>query len=291
MPSNPHTEPDAFPAGAIVVDVYRFAIEHIVYALRLSWAWVLVAASALVATDLLVGDAFSSNANRDGVADWSSFAVVLLYALPIASIAVAWHRLLLLGEQVSTAIYLRIDRIVWSYLGLAVLIQFIAWLPYIVPWLLRQAFKAISALAFGMSCDRNSAIDFVLSDKGLLASPIVQIFAIAVFFIFATRFGIALPAKAIGVRGVTLKAVWQATQGHSYGSVVGMLLSVLPIALVFVGVRLAGLDFSAEDGSLLHILDRLTFVAFETMLGLVQVAFLSYSFLHFFPPDKAVTIR
>jgi len=283
---NHQVEEGAFPTGTIVVDVYRAVISDFGYALRISWAWILVAASALVAADLLLGEAFSSKANRDAVADWSSFAVVLIYALPLASIAVAWHRWLLLKEKDPSRIYLRLDGTVLNYLGFAVLVQFIAWSPYILPWLLRRFFKLIIEAVFGFSNDRVSAIEYVLSDQGLLASPIVQIFAFVAFLVFALRFGLVLPAKAIGLPGVSLKAAWQATRGQTFGLVVGLLLSVLPVVLAFVGLRLAGFDFSAEDGSVLHVSDRLMFVMFQTLLGLVQVAFLSYSFLFFFPPDN-----
>ncbi len=286
--NDPKQQPQetSFPTGTIVVDVYRAVISDFGYACRISWAWILVAAAALVAADLLLGEAFSSKANRDGVADWSSFAVVLIYALPLASIAVAWHRWLLLKEKDPSWIYLRLDGYVLSYLGFAILVQVIAWSPYIAPWLLRQMFKLITVVVFGLPGERPSAIEYVLSDQGLLASPIVQIFALVAFFVFATRFGIMLPAKAIGVAGITLKRAWLTTRGQTYGLVVGLLLSVMPIAIAFVGLRLAGLDFSAEDGSLLHILDRLVFVIFETLLGLVQVAYLSFCFMFFFPPDK-----
>ena len=285
--SNPSVQPQSFPAVKIALKTYSSLWSSLAYALRISWAWMLVAAAALIAADLLVGGALTAKANRDGIADWSSFVVVLIYALPLASIAVAWHRWLLLHEQDPSRIYLRLDSQVVAYLGFALLVQLIAWSPYIAPWLLRQLFKAISVVVFGFSYNRNSAVDYVLSDQGLLASPVVQIFAFIALFLFTTRFGLVLPARAIGLGGVTLRAAWKATQGQSFGLVVGMLLAVMPVALAFAGVRMAGLDFSAEDGSWLHVLDRLTFVLFETVLGLVQVAFLSYSFRHFFPPDNA----
>ena len=145
-------------------------------------------------------------------------------------------------------------------------------------------------MTFGFSLNRHSAVDYVLSDQGLLASPIIQIFAFIGLFVFTTRFGLVLPAKALGLRGVTLRAAWQTTRGQTFGLVIGLLMAVMPIALLFAGVRLAGLDFSVDDGSWLHVLDRLTFVVFETLLGLVQVAFLSYSFRYFFPPDGAALL-
>jgi len=115
----------------------------------------------------------------------------------------------------------------------------------------------------------------------------MRVAAVVALVILMTRLGVALPAKAIGVRGLSLKTAWEATKGQTFGLAMGLVLSVFPIALAFAGLRLAGLDFSAVDGSLLHVVDRLTFVFFETLLGLVQVAFLSFSFRFFFPPEGA----
>ncbi len=108
-----------------------------------------------------------------------------------ASVAVAWHRLVLRQEKITKGPYLRRDSVVWDYFIFA----FLFWCPM---WLFGFVPETWPASTFGL--------------------------LVVLVFVF-TRLSVILPARALSRKDVTIKKVWEKTGwnfwrifwgGHSY---------------------------------------------------------------------------
>jgi hypothetical protein len=127
-------------------------------------------------------------------ADQGSLAAVLGSLLPnvielpaLASIAVAWHRLILRGERVTGAICLRLDRVVWAY----VLILF--------------AFLVLGFAPMVVAASRPALHPWLR-----LASAA----SLAVMLLLLPRLSLMLPGVALSER---LSAAWRATAATAGG--------------------------------------------------------------------------
>jgi len=130
-----------------------------------------------------------------------------------ASMAVAWHRLLLQGEHPA---YLRLDYIVAAYAGVAFLGNIIMLAPYYFSVTIRFAAEAT----------QSGAAAFVAS---------VEPFAsFAIPFILA-RLSLVLPAMALGRRDVTFGAAWKISEGHTWWMFWAYVLCFLPVLVVVNG--------------------------------------------------------
>jgi hypothetical protein len=116
------TTPPALPVWPTVKEAFAAVSANWQAVLRICWAWVLI----LVAAGLLLAGTFPG----EGVPPTIGFVVAMLVFFAIfvvawASIAVAWHRLMLGGEQ-PPSLYLRVGGQVPRYLGRFLLICLVA---------------------------------------------------------------------------------------------------------------------------------------------------------------------
>lgn len=284
-----NTQPKLFPAWDLASKAYRALFENLGYAVRICWAWVLVMAAAVVAADLI-----AAGSGVDGFDDKSPNLVLvvplwLLLFGALSSIAVAWHRWLLLGEKITEVVYLRLDMRVAVYYGYAMAVFLISLAPIALVWGISAIMQYGGTLIFAPADDGRTPVDILFSQQGLLGFPLLQIAAFIVLVILTARLGVVLPARAIEAPEGSLWESWKITSGNSWGLFVGTGICVLPYFLLMGLIRGSGFDFSASDGSLLHILDRVAIQALSMLLGLVEVGFLAQCFRYFYPGSKAVT--
>jgi hypothetical protein len=179
--------------------------------------------------------------------------IVLLPA--VASIAVAWHRFVLINEQPHER-YLQIDRNVLLYAGYV-------FLTTIVLNGIGQ-FPAYLAAATG-----TKAPDWAVGVASLLVLPL--------FFVVA-RCSPILVAIALGRSDISLANVLKVTQRNTWrlamGPVVCLILLALPRAIMF---HLGGMS-RLSAAIVLTVLDLTSIIG-----GVVGVSFLSLAFRHFFP--------
>ena len=278
-----------FPAWDLAGRSYRALFDNFGYALKICWAWVVVMASAIVAGDLIrSGSGVAASGEEASSNYFLAFCLWLLLFAALSSIAVAWHRMLLLGERDSSAVYLRMDKLVAIYYGFALLVFLISLTPYAAVWGLGQLLKLTDTMIFSPGADGRTPVDYLFSQQGLLGFPLLQIAAFIVLVMLTARLGVALPGKALQAAEGTLTGAWRITRGSSWGLFVGTGICVLPYVILVGMLRGTGFDFSPSDGSLLHVLDRLAIQALSILLGLVEVGFLAHCFLYFFPKSKAV---
>jgi hypothetical protein len=126
-----------------------------------------------------------------------TFILMAVGLLASSSIAVSWHRFILLDEQPNTVGPFRVDRIVWTYLGRNILISLIGILPLL-----------ISAAVF-------DALPNILMPAWL---------ALALLFVtFMARLTTSLPATAIDRKDFGLKEALAVTKGNNL-PILGLLL-------------------------------------------------------------------
>jgi hypothetical protein len=127
----------------------------------------------------------------------TTYILMAVGLLASSSIAVSWHRFILLDEQPNTIGPFRIDRIVWIYLARNILISLIGILPLL-----------ISAVVF-------DALPNILLPVWL---------ALALLFVtFMARLSTSLPATAIDRKDFGLKEALAVTKGNNL-PILGLLL-------------------------------------------------------------------
>ena len=106
------------PVWRTVRACYATVLQNFGQLVRISWLWLLIMVPVYAAVHWLISTVWAAPGIQT-MPQWvSEFAIVLplVVELPfLASIAVAWHRLVLRHEHVSTSAYLRLDTSVWLY--------------------------------------------------------------------------------------------------------------------------------------------------------------------------------
>jgi len=195
--------PRQLPAGSCIRHAITSVRNNIAYAFRISWPWYAVLALVSIVAVGLIGY-FSIGNPNPGLIIVVAFAFAFISLVSFASIAVNWHRYILLDEVPLGSEIFRLDDKTWRYLGNLVLIFLILFgigLVVMVP------VAALTSLS--------SATAFVGIIIALIALPYAAIASL--------RMCIKLPAIAVGRRDFLLKDAWAATQGNN-----------LPLFLIFL---------------------------------------------------------
>jgi hypothetical protein len=277
------TQPQTFPLSRALDMAFRSLFENAGYALRICWAWIVIMTSARVASDIAKTHLLSDAQGQPLLGFDLTFFIGWFLFIPLASIAVAWHRLLLFGERDSASIYLRVDRMVWSYFGLAIVL----YLTALAPVFTVGGISKLMTLMWGLP--DVSAADGA-ARPGLLVAPNarsiiagMQVIAFLVFLALSARLSVVLPGKALGMRGLTIKRAWDVTRGHTWGLTMGFVACIVPFLILTALLRRSGFNFSLEDGALLHIADWFIIETMGAVLGLIELAYLTFCFRFFFP--------
>jgi hypothetical protein len=191
---------------------------------------------------------FADSSPLMGAAGAIASLIIILPAT--ASIAVAWHRLVLRNEHPSSRIYLRLDSLVIGY-GLLLAI---IWVParIIVP----LGIFTGNVAAMWLSIVASFALLFILP-----------------------RISLALPAAALGRNNVTFASAWKATRQNTWRMFWANLICLLPPTVIGdLTARLLPLDPSRTTMALdIAIWDLL-----PIPLGMIEVGMLSVAYRHFF---------
>jgi hypothetical protein len=188
--------------------------------------------------------------------------VVVLPAL--ASIAVAWHRLLLKDEHPGAGGYLRLDGIVAGYAVLAFLVGLITMAPGYVSMM----FQIVTGTSVAAQDPLALGVQF-LAGVGTITA----------FFVMA-RLSLALPGKALGHDDITFGAAWRASKGNTWRMLWAYFFCILPL-MVFGGGMSYWL-FQASHGRAALTLVPLVVSLLSIPLGMISVGMLSLSYRHFF---------
>ena len=148
-----------------------------------------------------------------------------------------------------------------------------------------QVMEQVWGLSIEETVNGMPAPGFMLAPSANFVLSVIQMIAVLMFLALTARLGVVLPGKALRIPGQSIRRAWQVTRGHSFSLMMGFISCVLPFLLLTALMRRAGFDYSLADGPLLHIADWLALETMGAVLGLIEVAYLSYCFLHFFPEE------
>jgi hypothetical protein len=260
--------PSRLPFWRTVIQAYALWAKNLPDLVRACWLWLLLLAPfiAIEAWWRAPQTAALLEASRSGqsfppdqtpVLTIAALLLSLVVMLPAAaSIAVAWHRLVLRNEHPGSNVYLRFDSVVVGYM----LLLAATWLPGRAAGLLRTVIG--DSAAFG----------------GGAAFWLISAFTTALFFILP-RISVALPAAALQRSDVTFRAAWQATRRNTWRMFWATLLCFLPSALI--GYLM--IDLLPPEPSRTTM--TLAFAALGLLtipLGMIPVGLLSLAYRHFF---------
>lgn len=216
------------PFWRTVIDAYAATFRNLGYLAQISWAWIAVMTPVSVAFHSAI---FSMGWHQD--VDLYSFGSLLAYFgssaltwLPLASIAVAWHRKLLAGEVWPRRAYLRSDRVVGRYFGLAAMLSLLVLVP------------AYPLFEVNPSGDGGGSPED--SDEIAFPGPatIAWLLALCAGLFVSTKYWLVLPARALG-KGVPLDVAWTASHQNFWRLFVGGFLCIVPISALYFAVLLA----------------------------------------------------
>jgi hypothetical protein len=241
---------------------------------RVCWLWVLLMAPVLAflawrqaprAMEILqaarTGHPF---ADPDPLLTMMEQIVGKVVELPaLASIAVAWHRLLLKDEHPGAGVYLRLDGIVAGYAVLAFWVGLITLAPGYISVMLQ--------IVTGTSVTARDAPALVQFLAGV--GTITAFFAVA-------RLSLALPGKALGRDDITFGAAWRASKGNTWRMLWAYFFCILPLIALTGGMSYW--LFQPDHSRAVLTLVPLAVSLLAIPLGMISVGMLSLSYRYFF---------
>jgi hypothetical protein len=219
-----------------------------------------------------------------GMAALMAFDDVLL-TLAGVSVAVAWHRLLILGEHPGFSGSNVATRGVWRYVGVGLAIALIVMLPIIV--IVFPMFYFVFPLQHAAPGSPPAGL--------LLLIPLVVVLYVAASAV-ALRLSLLLPARATGDFGLTFRQTWNRTQGNTWRLFWGLVATTVPpiiladIAFMLIGVRNVAMNLDADFARRMTATSTIFIVYYLLMLP-IGVGFLSHAYRHFFRPEAGPVVR
>ncbi|NNE22441.1 MAG: hypothetical protein HKN11_07495 [Rhizobiales bacterium] len=195
------------PVFAAIRHMLLLSFNNLGQAFRITWAWMVV---FVVTIAMFIWIIAGVDIATPSASDLVSLAVVFVFLIAIAlmataSIAVAWHRYILLDEGGNVAFNLRIDGLVWRYVGNALAIGIVGLVLIGVPIVVSMQ---VSELAI------------------LLVFPLLLLLAPILY-----RMSIKLPAVALERRDFRFSDGFDASAGN-YWPLVGLAAVYVLVAIV-----------------------------------------------------------
>lgn len=186
------------PAGTCIRHAIDSVRNNLAYAFRISWPWYLFVIPLIIVLNLLLSYAAGGNlAEAPGLSAMNSLISGLLMGFAFASIAVNWHRYILLDEVPDASGILRVDDKVWRYFGNMLLI-----------FVILVAAGTVIGIPLGI-------IGGIALANALDYFPIfLLIVMLPLILMLALRLSVKLPAIALGRGDFGLKDAMSVTRGN-----------------------------------------------------------------------------
>lgn len=265
---------------------YSTYFRHFIDALRASWLWLIVAAALTSAASwkqwswMATAMVNLTPGTPPRIHTPIEMALVLnlaniLMLLAGVSIAVAWHRLIILNEPPGLSGANVTTKNLWRYIGMAIALFLMDCLPAAV--VMFPAFYFLFPLKAGNP-----------PPPGFFALIPLILVLYAVGTLVALRFSLLLPAQAVGDLSLTFKQTWRRTRGNTWRLFWGIVVTTLPPLLLaeIAFVTLMGVPSPANLGSE-DFVTRMTavstiFAIYYLLIVPIGIGFLSHAYRHFF---------
>jgi hypothetical protein len=297
--------PRKLPVWRTVGACYATVSRNLGQLARISWLWLLImlpvyAAQHWLDRAPLEGEGVTA-AFIEVAALGAMIAAVVAELLFLASIAVAWHRLILRQERVTAPAYLRLDRTVWLYLIRSLLLALLVMVPVAIP----LALIGLSEVAATVAGDL-----VVVLGLSLLGGSVVVLGQILVLLLVVPRLSLVLPALALG-QPLSPREAWRASRANTLRLGLATGLCMAPAVLLLVLAALLTLllqapwwlgyswerivDFMSVTGRVRHVLqwmlDSFGYAVLSSLayavLTIFAVTLLSLSYRLFVVPSEA----
>jgi hypothetical protein len=259
--------PRMLPVWSTVWACYVAVGRNLGQLVRISWLWVLVLLPIYAACLWLLWTVWAAGSSELIVDTLAQLPTVV--ELPVlASMAVAWHRLLLREERVISAVYLRFDSAVWRYalLSLALLV---------VPLLVVAPYFYLPLA----SLDWGDRLDPRLSLLLQGAAAALAIGALLASLFALTRLSLMLPAVALG-ESASPSRVWRMTRNNTLRLIASSILCAVPLLLSWL-VQ----SFFDTTTMPSYVIGGLIELAGGAVLMIFGVTLLSLAYRFFTTPD------
>jgi hypothetical protein len=278
-------EKPKLPLRRIIALSYSTYFDHFGDVWRISWLWLLLVLPLAIATSWLqtawLAQVITDMASGPHtLTRTAGFALVgnitsLVFTFAGVSIAVAWHRRLLLDEAPGWSGSNVATGSMWRYICVGIAIGLIVMLP--VAAILVPTLFWLGPLLAGTGHGPPSPAIFLL----------VFVIYIAAFAALL-RLTPLLPARAIGDRTLTFRQVWNRTRGNIWRIFWGLTACSTPplIALQIIFVVLTGfpnpLDIASGEHFVKWAATGIVFTCGNLLLVPIWIGFLSHAYRHFF---------
>jgi hypothetical protein len=189
---------------------------------------------------------------------------------------VAWHRLMILDEHPGFSGSNVATRNLWRYVGIAIVIFLITFLPVVFVMFLAVYFVFPPQAAGGPL------------PSGFLPAILLVFACYGVALAVALRLSLAMPARAVGDVSLSIKQTWHRTQGNTWRLFWGVVLTTFPPLLFaqIVFMSVAGVpnpaNFAGEDFVSRMIAVGVVFSVYYLLIVPIGIGFLSHAYRHFF---------
>jgi hypothetical protein len=265
---------------------YSTYFRHFVEALRASWLWLIVAAAfTAVASWQQWSWMTTAIANlKPGVAPQMPRSTELMVLLNLCniflllagvSIAVAWHRLMILNEQPRFSGSNVATKDLWRYIVVAIILFLIFFLPV--------AAVMLPTFYFLLPTPGPAA-----PSAGFFPLVLLGLIVYAVGTAVAFRLTLLLPARAIGNVDLTFRQTWDRTRGNIWRLFWGIAVTTIPPLLIAQIVFLLGFGLprpgvAGGDGFVAQMTTVSTITTVYYLLIVpIGIGFLSHAYRHFF---------
>lgn len=256
---------------AILRHGVRSVLNNALATLRISWPWLIIFAVIFSVLFYMVKQSGFGTTPLEpergaGTFSFSILIGAIVYLIGFSSIAVNWHRYILLDEFPSVSGSLRLDGLVWQYLVRAIAAVFLTFLIILVP-LIIVAMVAPALILPPTSTGGGENSPFGAAPILWIGQAILTSFITAIFF----RFGLALPATAVGRPEIGIFDSWRRT-GGLFGSLLmiaaGTAVMQLIAQVAIEGVTLALVAINLVFGMIISVLLSIIVTWFFTFLGI-----------------------
>ena len=267
---------------------YSTYFRHFIEALRASWLWLVVVAAltgfaswqqwswmAAAIAKLKPTPPFRIQQPTEMTVLLNLDNILILLAG--VSIAVAWHRLMILNEQPSFSGSNVATKSLWRYIVAAIALFLIMFLPA----------AAVMLPTFYVLLPAAPA-DPTQPPSGLFLLFLLVFVIYAVGMAVSLRLTLLLPAQAVGDTNLTIKQTWNRTRGNIWRLFWGIVVTTTPPLLIAQVAFLLGIGppdpdmAGGEDFTARMTAASTVFMIYYLLIVPIGIGFLSHAYRHFF---------
>jgi hypothetical protein len=290
-------QPAKLPVWSTVVQSYVLTFKNLGWFVKMAWVWVVVFAG-IVALIYWVHWPYQQMENVPGQSSWWHLILTIVISLFVASsIAVAWHRRMLLGDNVASAFYFRLDRTVINYFAWGAFFTFF-WLAPVVltlttidQWAAQEAATTATEGSSNNVPEEGSDEDLGSSgasvgawllEGGIWSAMLSVGFAVSAVFLYVpTRLSLVLPALALEQKEFSVHDSWRLSSGNFWRLYFGTTLALaLPLLALVVSIELLGFSEFSKTRAW-YVFDGCLTEVMTLVIGMTGITFLSLAYRHF----------